>query len=110
MLCVLVYALTGGNIVHANELARRYGAQGISAHSLNPGVIGTDLTRTTPWLTRKFIGPITHPPSLGCLTQLYAGLMPESGKPEKNGLYFVPWGREGVTRHDAQGQEVGEKL
>lgn len=44
-----------GNIVHANELARRYGDKGISAHSLNPGAIQTELQRTTPWLVRKVL-------------------------------------------------------
>jgi retinol dehydrogenase 12 len=34
-----------GSIVFAQELARRYGEQGIVATSLNPGTIDTDLPR-----------------------------------------------------------------
>lgn len=47
---------------------------------------------------------------MGALTQLYAGLMPESGKPERNGSYFIPFGRYGVARKDTQDPEVGQKL
>lgn len=47
---------------------------------------------------------------MGALTQLYAGLMPEAGKPEHNGLYYIPFGREGVTRKDTKAPGVGDKL
>lgn len=54
--------------------------------------------------------PIAYPTPMGALTQLYAGLMPETGKPDRNGLYFIPFGREGVRRKDTQAPGVGEKL
>jgi hypothetical protein len=47
---------------------------------------------------------------MGALTQLYAGLMPEAGKPERNGSYLIPFGRYGVARKDTKAPGVGEKL
>jgi hypothetical protein len=47
---------------------------------------------------------------MGCLTQLYAGLMPETGKPDINGSYFIPFGRKGLPRSDTASPESGEKL
>lgn len=47
---------------------------------------------------------------MGPLTQLYAGLMPDAGKPERNGSYLIPFGRYGVTRKDIKEPGVGEKL
>ena len=39
-----------GNIVFANELARRYAEQGIVSMAVNPGVIQSDLQRSSPKL------------------------------------------------------------
>jgi NAD(P)-dependent dehydrogenase (short-subunit alcohol dehydrogenase family) len=103
-------ACPGCNLVHADELARRYGDKGISAHSLNPGAISTDLQRHSGFFERTLLRPILNPVELGCLTQLYAGLMPEAGKSEHNGTYYIPWGREGIKRPDTQDKEVASKL
>jgi retinol dehydrogenase-12 len=43
------------NIVVADEVAKRYGTKGISAHSLNPGVIRTELVRHSSWFERFFL-------------------------------------------------------
>lgn len=43
------------NIVHANEIARRYGDKGISAHSLNPGAIKTELARYSNFVERALL-------------------------------------------------------
>lgn len=37
------------NVLFAKELARRYEAQGVSAYSLNPGRVATDVWRRIPW-------------------------------------------------------------
>lgn len=43
------------NIVVADEIAKRYGSKGITAHSLNPGVIKTELTRYGSFFERAVI-------------------------------------------------------
>lgn len=59
----------------------------------HPGIIRTELVRTTPFIIRKILSwTVQHPPALGAITQLHAGCsasvtMAESGK------YFVPWAR-----------------
>lgn len=47
---------------------------------------------------------------MGCLTQIYAGLSEEAGKPERNGSYLIPFGRFGVTRKDVHAEGAGPKL
>ena len=84
------------NVVVALELARRYGDQGIVSTALNPGNIKSDLQRYLPWFVRAiFVRPplvsracltsaqdriILYDTSLGALTQLYAGTMPEAAE------------------------------
>lgn len=43
------------NIIVANEIAKKYGDKGITAHSLNPGVIKTELTRYSSLMERSII-------------------------------------------------------
>lgn len=43
------------NIIVADEIAKRYGPKGITAHSLNPGVIKTELTRYGSFIERNMI-------------------------------------------------------
>ncbi|UKZ79675.1 hypothetical protein TrVFT333_007435 [Trichoderma virens FT-333] len=86
-----------GNIILAAETARRYAKDNIIAASLNPGHLKTDLQRH--WLSDSRIkslvtAPLLHEPRYGALTQLFVGLS-ERVNAEKNGQYFIPWGREG---------------
>ncbi|KAG9127029.1 hypothetical protein FRC07_000956 [Ceratobasidium sp. 392] len=63
-----------GNVLFSNELAQRYGNQGIISVSLHPGAIKTDMMRYVPlpsWIKNLL---------MGALTQLYAGTAPD---PEK---------------------------
>lgn len=73
-----------GNIIVANELHRRYGTKLVST-SVHPGSIASDLgnnllategpiAATTNFLKRMAL----HPPAMGALTQLYAGLADET--------------------------------
>ncbi|KZV84474.1 NAD(P)-binding protein [Exidia glandulosa HHB12029] len=82
-----------GNILVANELARRYGDQIVSI-SLHPGGVKTNLSRhrgggLMAKITRFFFAD----PSLGAVTQLYAATAPEAA--EMNGKYLIPWARVG---------------
>ncbi|KAJ3535556.1 hypothetical protein NMY22_g6435 [Coprinellus aureogranulatus] len=78
----------------AQELAQRYGSQGIIASSVNPGNIRTDIRRYYNPLKEAIQGHLTlYPPTLGALTPLWAGTSPEGAN--MNGKYLVPWARYG---------------
>ncbi|KAG8896161.1 hypothetical protein FRC01_011966, partial [Tulasnella sp. 417] len=82
-----------GNVVFSNELAKRYGSEGIISHSLNPGSVKSDLQRHAPSLLLRLFGWILHPVEFGALTQLWVGTSPETIN--TNGGYFIPWARVG---------------
>ncbi|KAI0776358.1 NAD(P)-binding protein [Irpex lacteus] len=99
-----------GNAVVAIELARRYGNQGILSIPVNPGNIKTEIHRNVGTVDRYLINtlPVLYPASLGALTQLYAGTMPEALN--YNGQFLIPWARAGRLREEAYDPEVGIKL
>ncbi|KDR82948.1 hypothetical protein GALMADRAFT_220948 [Galerina marginata CBS 339.88] len=82
-----------GNVLFANELARRYGDQGIISTSLNPGNLRSDLQRHLTGIRAGLVGLFLHPVEFGALTQLYAGTSPQGI--EMNGKYLIPWARIG---------------
>ncbi|KAH9035968.1 NAD(P)-binding protein [Lactarius hengduanensis] len=97
-----------GNILFSKELARRYGAEGIVSTSLHPGVINTDLARSSG-LFLNFIGQmIGYDVSYGAITSLYAGTAPAAG--ELNSKYFTVWARLAVPSKKALDAELGKKL
>ncbi|KAL1726116.1 hypothetical protein EV714DRAFT_255211 [Schizophyllum commune] len=82
-----------GNVLFANELARRYGDEGIVSTSLNPGNLSSNLYRhMNPIVLKLMNWTVLYPNAMGALTQLYAGTM--DGK-ELNGKYLIPWARIG---------------
>ncbi|EJU00117.1 NADP-binding protein [Dacryopinax primogenitus] len=100
------------NVIFSNELARRYGDQGVVSTSLNPGAIDTELARYIPkWaaplmiLFKLLLSPAD--PN-GAMTQLYAGTAPETAS--ANGKYFIPWAREGLPRKDTDNEGAEKKL
>jgi len=98
-----------GNVAFSNELAKRYGSQGIVSTSLNPGGIRSDLQRhlkgIQAWIIDKILNPLEP---YGALNQLYAGTMPEAKS--LNGKYLIPWARLGEARPDTADPELGKKL
>ncbi|KAF9565759.1 NAD(P)-binding protein [Agrocybe pediades] len=98
------------NIVLSNELARRYGDQGIVSIALNPGNVASDLQRDMSKFSRRAtafffnLRDVGH----GALSSLYAGTMPEAS--EMNGKYIVPWARQGNANPAAQDPKKGEEL
>lgn len=99
-----------GNIIIAAETARRYAGDRIIAASLNPGHLKTDLQRH--WLSNSRVkslltAPLMYEPRYGALTELFVGLSGQVNT-EKNGQYFIPWGREGKrAKHIEKGLENG---
>ncbi|KAJ8094649.1 short-chain alcohol dehydrogenase [Marasmius tenuissimus] len=115
-----------GIVVLSNEFARRYGEQGIVSTSLNPGNLKTDLQRDTPKIFMLLFGWLFSPAPYGALTQLWAGVSPETA--DMNGKaggtcfilrayqclrtvqYLIPWARVGQTRPETTDPKIGAEL
>ncbi|KAF8601547.1 NAD-P-binding protein [Ceratobasidium sp. AG-I] len=99
-----------GNIVFANEFARRYQPQGIISSSLHPGGIKTELQRhlTLGGIGEALLNMILWPTPYGALTQLYAGTTPEGL--ELSGKYLIPWARLSKSRADTKDEAAAKKL
>lgn len=120
--------ISKGNVVVSNELAKRYGDQGIVSTALNPGNLRTDLQRHLGgFLRRILVSPILtvfedltahmiyssqnltlYEASKGALTQLWAGTMPETR--DFNGKYLIPWARVGTIRPETRDPKIGQDL
>ncbi|KAJ7732361.1 NAD-P-binding protein [Mycena maculata] len=84
-----------GNVFVSNELARRYGDQGIVSISLNPGNLRTELARhEKSQIKIKLISMLCYPVPMGALTQLWAGTTKEAAS--HNGGFLQPWARIGT--------------
>ncbi|KAH9019173.1 NAD(P)-binding protein, partial [Lactarius pseudohatsudake] len=94
-----------GNILFSKELARRYAAEGIVSTSLHPGVITTDLARSSGLFLNFIELVIGYGVSYGAL---YAGTAPAAG--ELNGKYFTVWARLAVPSKNALDAELAKKL
>ncbi|TCD65860.1 hypothetical protein EIP91_002121 [Steccherinum ochraceum] len=97
-----------GNIVVARQVAQRYADQGILSMSLNPGNLKSDLQKYFSPIAKALTAILLYDASYGALTQLWAGLMPDSI--QHNGLYLRPWARLGRARKEAYDPEVGERF
>jgi len=97
-----------GNVLFSNELARRYGDQGIISTSLHPGNLRSDLQRHMSKFEDLLLTPILRPASFGALTQLWAGTSPEGL--EFNGKYLIPWARVGVPNTAAEDPKLAVEL
>ncbi|KAF5337983.1 hypothetical protein D9758_014325 [Tetrapyrgos nigripes] len=94
-----------GKVMFSNELARRYGDQGIVSTSLHPGVLATDLQRTFPKPLKMVMDTFFfRPVAMGALTQLYAGTSIEGA--ELNGKYLTAWAR--MSKASAASDDVEE--
>ncbi|KAE9405286.1 NAD(P)-binding protein [Gymnopus androsaceus JB14] len=81
-----------GNILFSNELAKRYGDQGIVSISIHPGSVRSELQRTLPLGIKQLVQYVLfYPTELGALTPLYAATAPECA--DYNGLYITAWAR-----------------
>ncbi|KAK0209517.1 NAD(P)-binding protein [Armillaria fumosa] len=102
------------NVLFSNELARRYGDDGIISISLNPGNIDSELLRHKPPIFKYLSLTCTSQPYIlysttyGALTQLWAGTTPEAA--ECNGMFLVPWARIGRPNPCTDDPAVAKKL
>jgi retinol dehydrogenase 12 len=74
------------NVLHAKELARRYGARGLHAYSLHPGVIASDVWREIPQPIRWFMTRSMISNEQGAKTTLYCATSADVAT--DNGLYY----------------------
>lgn len=98
------------NVLFANELQRRYGAQGLSACSLHPGaLITTDIGRNSGVFSvlMKLISPFTKNPNQGASTTVYCAAFAEPK--EIQGNYFSHCKKSRATK-EANNPEVAKKL
>ncbi|KAL1671269.1 hypothetical protein EV122DRAFT_226867 [Schizophyllum commune] len=97
-----------GNVLFSNELARRYGDQGIISTSLNPGNLSSNLYRhLSPVVVKLMNWTVLYPNSMGALTQLYAGTL---GGKELNGKYLIPWARVGKPSRAGSDEALAKAL
>jgi len=79
------------NILFARELSRRYLDKGVSAYSLHPGVIATDLSSDAYCMNQDgvacWLACCLKSPSQGAATTLYCTVTPSLEK--HSGCYFV---------------------
>ncbi|KAF8193003.1 hypothetical protein BJ912DRAFT_961714 [Pholiota molesta] len=91
-----------GNIVIANEFARRYGDQGILQRHLG----GVQYFFWYNGSCCSEYGPLGTP--YGALTQLWAGTSPEGA--DLNGKYLIPWARVSAANKVAKDPKLAGDL
>ncbi|SJL13973.1 related to Oxidoreductase, short-chain dehydrogenase [Armillaria ostoyae] len=96
------------NVVFSNELARRYGDEGIISISLNPGNIKTELLRHKSSVFQYLSQYVLYSATYGALTQLWAGTALEAA--ECNGMFLAPWARVARPNPFTDDPAVAKKL
>jgi retinol dehydrogenase-12 len=66
-----------GNVLHAQELARRLAGTGVTTYSLHPGGVASDVWRRVPWPVRPLITRRMLSPAQGARTSLYCATSPD---------------------------------
>jgi NAD(P)-dependent dehydrogenase (short-subunit alcohol dehydrogenase family) len=75
-----------GNVLHAQELARRLDRDGVTTYSLHPGAIASDVWRRVPWPVRPLLKRRMRSPAEGARTSLYCATSPELAN--ESGHYY----------------------
>ncbi len=74
------------NVLHAQELARRLDGTGVTAYSLHPGVIASDIWRRVPWPARAVMKRRMGSPEQGARTSVYCATSPDLA--DESGGYY----------------------
>jgi retinol dehydrogenase-12 len=75
------------NVLFTQELARRIPADEVSAYSLHPGVIASDIWRSVPWPIRPVMRLFMKSTEQGAATSLHCATAPDVGG--RSGDFFV---------------------
>ncbi|MDR2984599.1 MAG: SDR family oxidoreductase [Nocardiopsaceae bacterium] len=73
------------NVLHAAELGRRLAGTGVTAYSLHPGVVASQIWRRVPWPARQIVTRRMLTIEEGARTSLHCATSPEAS--EETGLY-----------------------
>jgi NAD(P)-dependent dehydrogenase (short-subunit alcohol dehydrogenase family) len=95
------------NVLHARELARRYGSRGLEACSLHPGVIASNVWRKVPQPFRSLMKLGMRSETEGAQTTLFCATSADLAR--LNGRYFDSC-REREPSRLAQDEELASKL
>jgi NAD(P)-dependent dehydrogenase (short-subunit alcohol dehydrogenase family) len=103
------------NLLHAKELAKRYGEMSILAVSLHPGTVKTGLAMgprgSSLWY--KYLQPLVEMgapgPERGCWGVLWCAASEEL-RFQENGGYFEGVGRVGKTKGSADNHDMARRL
>jgi len=95
------------NVLHAKALAKHYGARGLHAYSLHPGVIASDVWREIPQPIRWFMLRNMISNEDGAKTTLYCAASSEVA--EHNGRYYDECAEKEPSKL-AQDSALGEEL
>jgi retinol dehydrogenase 12 len=74
------------NVLHAAELGRRLAGTGVTAYSLHPGVVASQIWRRIPWPARQIVTRRMLTIEQGARTSLYCATSPEVAG--ETGLYY----------------------
>jgi retinol dehydrogenase-12 len=74
------------NVLHAQELGRRLDGSGVTAYSLHPGVIASDVWRSVPWPIRPLIKLRMGSTQDGARTPIHCATAPAVAA--ETGLYY----------------------
>jgi retinol dehydrogenase 12 len=74
------------NVLHAAELGRRLAGTGVTAYSLHPGVVASQIWRRVPWPARQIVTRRMLTIEQGARTSLYCATSPEVAG--ESGLYY----------------------
>jgi dehydrogenase/reductase SDR family protein 13 len=85
-----------GNVLHAQELARRLAGTGVTSYALHPGVIASDIWRRVPWPVRPLIKLRMGSPGEGARTSLYCATSAELAG--ETGHYYAECRRKEPSR------------
>ncbi len=85
-----------GNVLHAQELARRLDGTGVTTYSLHPGVIASDIWRRVPWPIRPLMKLRMASPEQGARTSIHCATSPEAAT--ESGHYYEDCRRKDPSR------------
>ena len=99
------------NILFTRELARRLEGTGVTANSLHPGAVATELGRHLPYFLQVTVGPIypffTKTSEQGAQTNIHLAVAEELNG--VSGLYFADC-KERIPAETAQDDQAAKKL
>lgn len=99
------------NVLFARELEKRLKGSGVTTYSLHPGLVRTDINRSTPWYVKNCIQPLFYAFAKnaveGAQTSVYCAIQP--GIEGLSGKYFADCKESWMSRK-AKNEVVAARL